>query len=137
MEAYSLDMRKRVLARCDAGHKTKQVAQLFGVSPAWVRRLKQRRRELGTVGPLPGRFGQPPKLSDGHLGRLEHLVRQRPDATLAELRDQLGVQVGQTTIFRALRRLGLTFKKSRSTPPSKTGPMSKPDDSSGTISSTI
>ena len=60
MEAYSLDLRKRVLASCDAGHKTKQVAELYGVSPAWVRRLKQRRRELGTIEPLPYRHGPKP-----------------------------------------------------------------------------
>ena len=45
MDAYSLDLRTRVLAACDAGKKTKQVAEQFSVSPAWVRRLKQRRRE--------------------------------------------------------------------------------------------
>ncbi|MBE7507670.1 MAG: hypothetical protein HS101_15480 [Planctomycetia bacterium] len=49
MEAYSMDLRKRVLAACDAGHGTTRVAKSFEVSPAWVRRLKQRRRELGTI----------------------------------------------------------------------------------------
>jgi transposase len=53
MEAYSMDLRKRVLAACDDGHGTKQVAETFGVSSSWVRRLKQRRRELGTIAPLP------------------------------------------------------------------------------------
>ena len=132
MEAYSLDLRNRVLDACDAGHGTKAVAELYGVSSAWVRRLKQRRRELGLVGPLPGRFGKPPKLSDEHLRRLEQLVARQPDATLAELRDQLGVQVVPSTIARALARLGLTFKKSRSTPPSKTAPTWPPDDGPGT-----
>ncbi len=28
MEAYSVDLRKRVLAACDTGHKTKEVATL-------------------------------------------------------------------------------------------------------------
>ncbi len=135
MEAYSLDLRKRVLANCDAGHKTKQVAELYGVSTAWVRRLKQRRRELGTVEPLPGRYGRPPKLDGEHLRRLGELVRGQPDATLAELRDLLGVHVAASTICRALKQLKLTFKKSRSTPPSKTGPTSPPDGSSGTTSS--
>jgi transposase len=135
MEAYSLDLRKRVLASCDAGRGTKQVAELYGVSTAWVRRLKQRRRELGLVGPLPGRFGKPPKLTDEHLRRLEQLVAHRPDATLAELRDELGVQVVPSTIARALARLGLTFKKSRSTPPSRTAQTSRPGGPSGTSSS--
>lgn len=137
MEAYSLDLRKRVLASCDSGHGTKYVAELFGVSPAWVRRLKQRRRELGTVAPLPGRYGQPPKLTDEHLHRLQEFVRRQPDLTLAELRDQLGVQVVPSTICRALHRLGLSLKKSRSMPPSRTVPTSRPADASGTSSSTV
>ncbi len=53
MEAYSLDLRKRVLAACDAGQSTKKVAEQFDVSPAWVRRLKQRRREDGSIEPRP------------------------------------------------------------------------------------
>ena len=62
MEAYSLDLRRRVLAACDAGNGTKAVADLFEVSPSWVRRLKQRRRELGTIESLPARYGQPRSL---------------------------------------------------------------------------
>ena len=34
MEAYSLDLQKRVLAARDAGHGTKEVAKLFDVSPS-------------------------------------------------------------------------------------------------------
>ena len=49
MQAYSLALRKRVLADCDAGLKTKAVAQRYGVSRTWVRALKQRRRETGEI----------------------------------------------------------------------------------------
>jgi len=47
MPTYSLDLRQRVLADCDAGLKTKAVAEKYGVSRTWVRSLKQRRRETG------------------------------------------------------------------------------------------
>src|SRR2546423_955973 len=47
MEAYSMDLRRRVIGACDAGKGTKEVAATFGVSPAWVRRLKQHRRVRG------------------------------------------------------------------------------------------
>jgi transposase len=43
------------------------VAQVFDVSPAWVRRLKQRRRELGTIEPLPPRYGYPSKFTEEDL----------------------------------------------------------------------
>ena len=59
MKAYSMDLRKRVLAMCDAGHGTTQVARLVHVSPAWIRRLKQRRREDGQIAPTQWRATSP------------------------------------------------------------------------------
>ena len=135
MEAYSLDLRKRVLAASDAGDGTKEVAKLFDVSRLWVRRLKQRRRELGTIEPLPGRYGQPPKLTEDHLRRLSVLVEQHPDATLRELRERLDVPVELSNICRALQRLKITFKKKSCTPPSRTGRMSSDCVGTGTVSS--
>src|SRR5258708_6609715 len=44
MKPYSMDLRQRVLDACDRGEGTKATAKRFGVSPAWVRRLKQHRR---------------------------------------------------------------------------------------------
>ena len=51
MDSYSMDLRKRVLADCDAGRSTRQVAMKYRVSESWVRRLKQRRRESGEIAP--------------------------------------------------------------------------------------
>ena len=137
MEAYSLDLRERVLASCDAGRGTKKVAEVFGVSPSWVRRLKQRRRELGIIEPLPGRHGQPPKLTEDHLRRLSSLVEQYPDATLRQLQKRLDVSVDISNICRALQRLKLTFKKKSYTPPSRIARTSKRCGVDGTDNSTI
>jgi transposase len=135
MEAYSLDLRRRVLAACDAGHGTKRVAELFDVSPAWVRRLKQRRRELNTIDVLPGRYGQPPKLTQEHLSRLADLVQQHPDATLGELREQLHVDIALSNLCRALGRMKLSLKKKSCTHPSRTDPTSRSSARPGTSSS--
>ena len=53
--------------------------------------------------------------------RLAELVKEKPDATLVELRDRLGISVTPWAICKALRELELTYKKSRSAPPSRTG----------------
>ena len=45
MKAYSMDLRKRVLADCDAGLEVRQVGVKYDVSESWIRRLRQRRRE--------------------------------------------------------------------------------------------
>jgi transposase len=117
MEPYSMDLRRRVIGGCDAGKGTKEVAALFGVSPAWVRRLKQHRRERGDIAPRTGGGSRGRKID---RDRLAELVKEQPDATLVELRDRLGVSVTPWAVGKALRGLGLTFKKSRSAPPSRT-----------------
>jgi transposase len=118
--AYSMDLRERVLADCDAAVPTKAVAQKFSVSPAWVRRLKQRRRETGETGPRPQRRGPVP-LHQTHGDALREAVEAAPDATLAELREALGLGVALSTMWEAIDALGLTVKKKRRRPPSATG----------------
>ena len=51
MRPYSMGLRQRVLEDCDAGTPTGDVAAKYRISPAWVRRLKQRRRVTGAVVP--------------------------------------------------------------------------------------
>jgi transposase len=117
MESYSIDLRAKVLAAYDRGKKTQEIAEMFGVSKSWARRVKQRRREHGELAPRP-RIGKHHVKID--RTRLGELVGAQPDATLAELRDQLGIQCSLSAIWSALRQLGLSFKKSRSTPRSRT-----------------
>ena len=122
MQAYSLDLRRHVLADCDAGLKTKVVAQKYGVSRTWVRGLKQRRRETGEIGPRQGRPGRKPKID---RVRLAALVAEDADATLAELRERLGVGCALSALWKALAALKLTFKKKRCGPRNKTAPTSR------------
>ena len=118
MVPYSMDLRERVLAACDDGMGTAEVAEAFSVSPAWVRRLKQRRRATGSITPRTTTPGPKPTLAP-HADRLRELVRDDPDLTAEEYRDRLGVGTAPVTVWRMLRRLGLTHKKSPSGRPSR------------------
>jgi len=121
MQAYSLDLRRRVLTDSDAGQSTSRVAQKYRVSPAWVRRLKQRRRETGEIAPRRS-GGRRPQIID--RPRLAALVEKQPDATLIELRARLGVKCSLSGLWKALDRLRVTFKKKRCGPPNKIDPTS-------------
>jgi transposase len=132
MRAYSMDLRERVLADCDAGQTTKPVAEKYGVSRTWVRSLKQRRRETGEIAPRKG-GGRKRKID---RTRLAELVRADPDATLAELRERLAIRCALSALWAALHELKLTFKKSRSGRPSRTAPTSPRSAPPGGCSST-
>jgi transposase len=132
MEAYSMDLRKRVLAACDASKGTKEVARLFDVSEAWVRRLKQRRREWGRIEPLPRNSGRKPVLDEAGRERLAALVRRKPDATLEELRAGLPIRISLSALWATLKQLELSFKKSPCTRPSRTGRTSNSNAKPGT-----
>jgi transposase len=117
---YSADLRHRVLRAYDDGMQTKEIAENLRVSPAWARRVKQRRREHGETSPRPMGGKRFEKID---RTRLAELVKQQPDATLAELRQRLGISCALSAICTALKGLSLSFKKRRSTRPSRTGRM--------------
>ena len=112
MRAYSIDVRQRIVAAVEAGeHTLGALAELFSVHLSTIVRLLQRFRTTGSVQPKPHAGGPRPKLDAPATARLLESVRQEPDATLAELRDQLGVDCSSVTIFRTLKRNGITRKK--------------------------
>lgn len=131
-KTYSQDLRDRVLAAYDRGMTTIQIAQMFAVSCAWARRVRQRRRETGRTTAFARGGATIVKID---MPRLAALVHEQPDATMLELRDRLGVECSESAICLALKRLDLTFKKRRSMRPNKIGPMSRNAGGSGRTSS--
>ena len=99
-------------AAYDRRMRTKDVATVFNISPAWARRVKQRRRETGETTHRP--MG-PPVVMKVDRSCLPEVVLERPGATLVELRERPGIQCGLSTIFTALRELGLSSKTRRFT----------------------
>ena len=117
---YSQDLRERVLAAYDGGMETRPIARLFQVSPAWARRVKQRREQFGETTP---RCAGGLKIIKVDRAQLAELVREDPDATLEELRERLGVKCAISTICMALKQLGFSFKKKSCGPRSRRGRM--------------
>jgi transposase len=110
--AYSVDLRERVIKDADAGFTSKELAERYHVSRAWVDALKQRRRETGSIAPRKQtKFRR--RVLEGQEDRLKALVTAQPDATLVELRDALRTSAALATIWRELNQLDLTIKKNR------------------------
>ncbi len=109
---YSMDLRTRVFKAWQATGDADEVAATFGVSRAWVHRLAQHERETGSLAPRQQTKFRPRVLA-GQEARLQALVAAQPDATLAELQEQLPTRPALSTLWNELDRLGLTFKKNR------------------------
>jgi transposase len=123
MKAYSMDLRERVVAACDARDGTReQIAARFSVSVSWIRDLLKRRRETRSIALRPHGGGHAPAFDEAAAGRLRDAVRADADATLEELARAAGVACGPSVVHRALSRLGITRKKSHGGRPSRTGP---------------
>lgn len=122
MKPYSKEFRGQVLAACDRGRSTREVATYFDVSESWVRRIKQERRELNKTAPLLKRRRVP--LWASLTDRMREIISQKPDLTLRELKAELQTGLSVPTLCVALQRLRLTIKKKSSSPRNGCGPMS-------------
>ena len=125
MNAYSLDLRLKVLDAVNRGIPRKEVVRTFGVSMPTLERYLKRRRE--GAGLAPGRsHGRTPSICSSVEERrmLWKQLEENDEATLerhCELWEKKRkVRVSVSTMSRAVRKLGWTFKKSRWEPPSET-----------------
>src|SRR5260370_33997234 len=83
MRAYSHNLRERILQTVDEGKTQAEVASLFKVSAATVKRYVKQRREKGHVRPKPIP-GRPPTKRAPLQAKLQAQLESHPDATLQE-----------------------------------------------------
>src|SRR5215213_1013401 len=116
MNAYSLDLRKKIVEAKERGMPTAEVARTFGVGLSTVKRYAATARQGKSLTPKK-RPGSEPKLDEAARKLLEADLQERPAATLPQRREfparMAGVSVSDSTISRMLRRLGWTRKKDR------------------------
>lgn len=118
MQAYSLDLRTRVVSAYEKGGVTlAAIAAQFAVGQTFVKKMLRQKRETGSLARLPQRAGTKKKLTEAQRQWLAQQVKVVPDITLGELQEQLAaekkVQVSQATICRELQARQLVRKKSR------------------------
>ena len=117
MNAYSVDLRERIVASVLAGTSRAQVICIFQISAATLKRYLKQHRTSGDLSPRPHTGGQKPQIGSEQHAALQQLIAAAPDATLAALctqwQEREGILVSQATMSRALAQLGWTRKKRR------------------------
>ena len=111
MRAIPIPIRKRILELYEGGKSTREISQFSGFCVAAVRRVRQQFRERGGLEPRTPRCGRKTLLTEERKQRLQRLLSEQPDATLAELGARLDRRFRTSTVDLWLRRLGWRFKK--------------------------
>jgi transposase len=111
MRAIPLPIRERIIHLYEQGRGTGEIAEFFGFCVAAVRRVRQQFKTRGTLQAQIHQCGRKTLLTARRKARLQRLVAQQPDATLAELGARLDRPFRTSTVDLWLRRLGLTYKK--------------------------
>ena len=107
----AMDLRVRVMKDVDAGMSAEKASVKYSISARTIYAWKKLRRDNGSLEPRSRRHGPQPKLN----GRREEILqaqRENPDLTLEELRSQLGLEAGISTLWTALTVWGQVLKKS-------------------------
>ncbi len=116
MQAYSLDLRQRVVNAYEQGADSiATVAECFSVSVGFVKKMLHLKRTTGELSPRGHGGGRTPRLTERQRQLICRKVRAQNDISLAELQTILreieGVAVHVSTICRALQQLDLPHKK--------------------------
>ena len=103
--------RKKMLAAVERGESVAAVARRFEITEHGLHQLIKRCRERGTIEPLkPGPKG-PTKLTTKDDTKMLALIKADPGMTLKQVASHLSAQVVESTVYRSLKRLGVSLKK--------------------------
>ena len=123
--ALSPDLRRRVVAAVEAGASRRQAALRFGVGVSTAIRWVAQARATGDVTPKRQGGARRPSRIDPHGDLILGWLDGKSDMTLQEIAVRLEEEVGYrpptSVVHEFFKRRGVTRKKRRRTPPSKTG----------------
>ena len=107
--------RWQIIEKWFAGTSQRTIANHFGISKTSIFRIINHFQEFGSVEPLSSLCGRPRLLSTDDLEYFELLLNEKKDWYIWELQSEmeqwLGRNIGYTTIWRALHRLGYSNKQ--------------------------
>ena len=123
MNAYSEDLRMKIVEALGRGMGKSEAARTFSVSLSSVKRYAKLAEEDRPLAPKK-RPGSKPKLDERASKLLEEDLKERPFVTLQQRREYLhsvaSVEVSRSTVCRATKRMNSTRKKGEDRPKNAT-----------------
>ena len=111
MKVASIEIRSTVVRAYLSGKASKQqLADIFGFHVSAINRWLRQFRVENRLAPR-ARGHMPAAFSPEECERLAKLIQERPDITLAEIKEYFSKTCSLMSIHRTLSRLGLRYKK--------------------------
>jgi transposase len=113
MQAYSQDLRERVLRALERGDRPTEIARRFEVSRVWVYQVRDRVQKTGERSSFQIGGHRRSRLAESEPVLRAWIVAE-PDLTLAELQQRLaqrGLSIKVGALWHQLNKWHLTFKK--------------------------
>lgn len=109
-----MELRKKVVADYEDGMPVPLISQVMRVSQSAIYRILAKKRETGSIEAMLSREEMRGRCNK--IGRngsiMEALVIEKPDITLAEIKEAMNLSIQKSEISNILRqKLGFRFKK--------------------------
>jgi len=121
--AFSLDLRERVIAAVDNGFHVDKVKEIFKISRRVIYEWLELRRETGSLAAKTGfQKGHSHKITNwDQFKDFAHTNQQCTSyQMIAKWENLTGVNMSQSVILRALKKINFSFKKKRLIMPKQT-----------------
>lgn len=109
--ATAIQIRQKVLSALDRGESNLSIARRLEIGERTVRRIRERRDAGLPNGPSKTGPKGYMKLTDADLALMRKQIAANPGITLVQLRDMLSIEVAESTVHRAIKKMNINFKK--------------------------
>ena len=127
----SKEIRETIIYHHKNGAKNKEIEKWLRVSSSSVERIIRLQREEKPIEVQAYKRGRKPAFCEAKLNKITDRIREQPDITLEELKEEFHLNISISALCRKLLKRDLTFKKRRCSPKSSFARTSNGFEASG------
>ncbi len=103
--------RKLLVEAHEKGHKSKELADIFGIDESSVNRIVHQYKKTGSYKLRTYNCGRNSVLTDDDLKNISELIDTNPDITINEIIEKLNLKVKNEAVRKAVIKMGYVYKK--------------------------
>jgi transposase len=107
------ETRENIIYHHKNGAKNTEIVKWLRVSTASVERIIRMHREGKSIEEKTYKRGRKPAFCEAKMNKILEKIREQPDITLEELKEQFHLNISISALCRKLVKRDLTFKKRR------------------------